>query len=254
MSVNSSGLSQISRIAIASILAVALLASAVVISFSDNANAADGAVSAKKSTVLGADASLRGALCPQSCSALAIVSGFQAEVDGDSSPYRVPFDGNVTKWMIALGKPSASQRDFFEARFGVAPKAGIGVIRPRTVAGKKEYKLVKRSPVIGLNRYLGDVAAIPLEKKLAVKKGDFIVLTVPTWAPALASRTLPNPANPNRPLPDLNYSWRASRDRTVCAKSPNMKNSQPQMKINSTVPYGCRFTSAQLLYRVKITN
>lgn len=252
MSVNSSGLSRITQIAIAAVLGATLLASVLIVGSSDRANAADGAVSAKRSTVLGADASLRGALCPASCSALAIVSGFQASVDGDSTPYRVPFNGKVTKWTIALGKPSMTQRDFFEERFGVTPKAGIGVIRPVTVAGKKQYKLVKRSPIIGLNKYLGDVAAIPLEKKLAVKKGDYVVLTVPTWAPALASRTVPNPANPDKTLPDTSFSWRASRDRTVCAKSPNMKNSQPQLKVNSKVPYGCRFTAAQLLYRVKV--
>ncbi|MGB0121493.1 MAG: hypothetical protein WBP55_11135 [Solirubrobacterales bacterium] len=254
MSVNSSGLSRITRIMIAAVLGTMLLAGALVVSTSDRADAADGAVKAKRTEVLGADASLRGALCPENCSALAIVSGFQAGIDGAPNPYRVPFNGKIVKWMISLGKPTSSQRNFFEQRFGVKPKAGIGVVRPVTVAGRKQYKLVKRSPVIGLNRYLGKVAPIKLEKSVRVKKGDYVVLTVPTWAPALASKTLPNPANPNRPLPDTGYNWRASRDRTVCGKTPNMKNSQPQTKLKSKVYYGCKFSSAQLLYRVKITS
>lgn len=237
------------RIMFAAILGAALLVATFAIGTAGNADA-DSSVRAKKTRVLGAIGELPEPLCPLNCSALAIVTGFQAEIDGVGNPYRIPFNGYVTRWKISLGSVNKMQREFFEERFGPKPKAGISVLKPVTVNGKREFKLEKRSPIEGLNKYLGDVASIPLERRIKVKKGWYVALTVPTWAPALARVE----TNSTPPKADMTYSWRAGRERDTCAQDPNMKNSEPQMEVGSKRAYGCRFSGEQLLYRVKVTN
>ncbi len=248
MSLKTFGTNRKSRVLFAAFLGAALLVATLAVGSANNANA-DSSVRAKKTKVLGAIGELPDALCPLNCSALAIVSGYQAEIDGVGNPYRIPFDGYVTKWKISLGSVTKSQRNFFEKRFGRKPKAGISILKPVTVGGKKKYKLQKRSPVIGLNRYLGDVASIGLDKRIPVKKGWYVALTVPTWAPALASVDVGRPAKP-----DMDFSWRASRERDTCTQNPNMQNSEPQKEPGSKRTYGCRFSGEQLLYRVKVTS
>jgi hypothetical protein len=256
MSLNSHGLTRSTRILTAIILGAALMAGAFMISSSTDAKAGtDAAVSAKKKTnVLGAIGKFPKALCPDNCEALAIVSGFQAEINGINNPYRVPYNGYITKWKIGLGKVDKMQRDFFAERFGRKPKAGLSVLKPVKVNGKRRYKLMKRSHVEGLNKYMGKVSSITLKKPIPVKRGWYVALTVPTWAPALATYKADG-------KPDGDYSWRASRDRirisktkTSCDQAPNMNNSEPQQEVGSKRQYGCRFEGAQMLYRVKVTN
>lgn len=230
-------------------MGAALVVAALTVGSAGNANA-DSSVRAKKTKVLGDIGKLPDALCPQNCSALAIVSGYQAEIDGIRNPYRIPFNGHVLRWKIKLGSVTKSQRNFFQKRFGKSPKAGISILKKVKVAGKTKYKLLKRGPVVGLNQYLGETASIKLEKRIAVKKGWYVALTVPTWAPALAR--VKTDAKPSKP--DLTYSWRASREPDTCEQTPNMQNSEPQTKTKSKRSYGCKFSAEQLLYHVKVTN
>ncbi|MBK5233930.1 MAG: hypothetical protein JJE13_13235 [Thermoleophilia bacterium] len=243
------GTNRKSHLFFAAFLGAALLVAALTIGSAGSANA-DSSVRAKKTKVLGAIGKLPEPLCPgKDCSALAIVSGFQADIDGVSNSYRIPFNGFVTKWKISLGDVTKSERTFFQKLFGKKPKAGISILKPVKVDGKREYKLMKRSPIVGLNKYLGDVASIPLARRIKVKKGWYVALTVPTWAPALGEVI-----DPTTKKPDMDFSWRASRERDTCEDDPNMKNSEPQMEPNSKRSYGCRFYGRQLLYRVKVTN
>ena len=46
-------------------------------------------------------------------------------------------------------------------------------------------------------------------------------------------------------------SWVASRDRTTCTQKVTMRNSQPQIDVNSLASYGCRFNGA-LTYGVRV--
>ena len=242
MSLKTFGANPKSRLFFAALVGAALLVAALTIGSANNANA-ESSVRAKKTKVLGAIGKLPEPLCPIDCEALAIVSGFQSEIGGIDNPYRVPFNGSITKWKISLGSVDKSQRMYFENRFGSKPKAQLSVLKPVTVDGKRQFRLMKRGPVEGLNKYLGDVASISLKKPIAVKKGWFVALTIPTWAPALSFVT-----------PKDDFNWRASREKDTCAKPPNMNTSEPQQKVHSARTYGCRFVGAQLLYRVKVTN
>ncbi len=59
---------------------------------------------------------------------------------------------------------------------------------------------------------------------------------MPTWAPAFA-----------QDLPDTNV-WRASRAPGTCTNSTDIRQGEPQEKLNRRATYGCKYTTARLLY------
>lgn len=202
-------------------------------------------------------------LCPDRCSGLAIVSGIQAKAGGVGNAYRVPFVGNITRWRIKLGDPNMSQKRFFEQRFGVQPQAAIGVLAKKEQGGQIVYKLRRRSQIQNLGRYFGRTATFNLAQPMKVNKGDYVALIVPTWAPVLSvppACEVVNGKVRNAPVCDQfnkNNSWVASRTRQQCfnpdgsAKPINMNTSQAQIKVDSLLPYGCRFNGA-LTYGVRV--
>jgi hypothetical protein len=250
---------------------VALLAGLAIMSGpGNNAGAADapaadqavategGASAAGQAVYLGRPSAKRIPLCPQRCSGLAIVSGFQAKAGGVANAYQVPFVGKITRWRIKLGKPNASDMKFFQNRFGMQPQAAIGVLAKRTQNGQIVYKLRRRSQVQNLTNFLGKTATFNVPG-IKVNKGDYVALLVPTWAPALSTpracqliNTSGDVVNPTVcDQFNQNNSWVASRNRKTCNQKPNMKNSQAQTKINSVASYGCRFNGA-LTYGVRV--
>ncbi len=131
-----------------------------------------------------------------------------------------------------LGKPNATQVKFFNANEGGASEAGIAILR----AQKKPnltYKLIAQSPPVKLQSYFGKTAQFPLERTIAVKKGDIVALTVPTWAPALALGF------------GKDTSWRASRSKSQCASTSAQST---QTAIGSAVQYFCLYQTARLTY------
>jgi hypothetical protein len=170
--------------------------------------------------------------CPSSpCLAVSRTTGFQAKVGAVNKPLVVRRDGSVVAWTIMLGKPNATQIKFFNANEGGVAQAGIAILRPQPK--RLTYKLVAQSPPIALQRYFGTTVEFPLETTLAVKKGDVVALTVPTWAPALA----------------LGFghetSWRASRSKAQCASTSTLST---HTQIGSSVQYYCLYQTARLAY------
>ncbi|MCB0863695.1 MAG: hypothetical protein KDB66_10890 [Solirubrobacterales bacterium] len=247
------------RTVIASALAgfIALLAGLAILTGPGNqADAAPG-----KAVYLGKASAKRIALCPERCQSVVIVSGFQAKAGGIGNAYRVPFVGNVTRWRLKLGKPTMKDRAFFQQRFGAVPQAAIGILAKKEQGGKIVYKLRRRSAIQNLNRFLGKTATFNLAQPIKVNKGDYVALIVPTWAPALSvpeacSTVMVNGKAQMKNPPvcrqfNANNSWVASRDRTTCSQAVTMKNSQPQIDVNSLASYGCRFNGA-LTYGVRV--
>lgn len=95
------------------------------------------------------------------------------------------------------------------------------------------YRLVAATPLVKLEPYFGMTAQFALETTIPVKKGDVIVLTSPTWAPALALGQ------------GKSTTWQASRPKEDCAKT-----SEPTAQIHVGVvrEYGCRYVEARLTY------
>ncbi|MEA2219780.1 MAG: hypothetical protein QOJ35_2406 [Solirubrobacteraceae bacterium] len=139
--------------------------------------------------------------CPDNCQALTRTTGYQAKVGPDRGLYQAPANGRIVAWSIALGKPGPKQTAFFEERYGGAARAAVVVLDPGT---KLSRSVVAKAPLQQLTDYFGQTVQFPLVDTLPIRKGQYVALTVPTWAPALqiglASDT----------------SWRSSRAETGC--------------------------------------
>jgi hypothetical protein len=177
--------------------------------------------------------------CPASpCLAVSRTTGFQVKVATNTTLMNAPKAGTIVAWTINLGKPNATQVKFFNANEGGAAEAGIAVLR----AEKKPnltYKLIASSPTVKLEKYFGKTAQFPLERTIAVKKGDIIALSVPTWAPALALGF------------GKDTSWRASREKKQCSSTSSQST---QTSIGAAVQYYCLYQTARLTYSATLVS
>ncbi len=173
--------------------------------------------------------------CPTSpCFAISRTTGYQAKVGTNRGLMKAPESGRIVAWTIRLSKPGARQIAFFNERLGGAPSAGITVLRP----GKRLFgRVVTQSPVVELTPFLGQTIQIPLETTLAVKKGQLIGLTVPTWAPALATGL------------GSDTSWRASRKAGDCDDTATQT---AQSTIRDLAQYRCLYQKVRLSYSATI--
>ena len=172
------------------------------------------------------------ASCPATpCLAVSRTTGFQARVGVTNKPLTAPRSGSIVAWTITLGKPNATQIKFFNANEGGVAEAGIAILRiqPKPLT----YKLIAQSPPVKLQPYFGKTAEFPLETTLAVKKGDVVALTVPSWAPALALGF------------GKDTSWRASRSKSQCSSTSALST---HTQIGSPMQYFCLYQTARLTY------
>ena len=140
--------------------------------------------------------------CPtRPCFAVSRTTGYQAKVGPTRGLMKIPAHGRIVAWTIRLSKPSRSQISFFNRRLGGEASAGISVLKP----GARLFGRVQaQSPVVQLQPFFGQTVQFPLEQSLPARKGQLVALTVPTWAPALATNL------------GSDTSWRASRPAGEC--------------------------------------
>jgi hypothetical protein len=170
--------------------------------------------------------------CPASpCLAVSRTTGFQLKVAKNTTLMTVPRSGSIVAWTVMLGKPNATQIKFFNANEGGAAEAGVAILRAQKP--KLTWKLIASSPTVKLRPYFGKTAQFPLERTIAVKKGDVVAITVPTWAPALALGF------------GKDTSWRASRAKSQCASTSAQST---HTSIGSSVQYFCLYQTARLTY------
>ena len=221
------------RVAIALSLA-ALLALLVTLGASAGA-----ATTSKTTVVLGDTGTLPDPSCPDSpCQAIGSVTGFQVSTDQGSLPFRVRKDGKVKSWTLTLSEPTSSQRSFFNSFFGTPPEARLAILRRIPETNPPRYSLRAQGSIQVLSPYLGQT--VRFGANLRVQKGDIVGLTVPTWAPAFAQG-----------LPSTN-AWRASREAGMCVDATDVRQGEPQMKVGRHATYGCRYSTARLLYTVTV--
>jgi hypothetical protein len=177
--------------------------------------------------------------CPANCLVVPNVSGIQTSLPSGAAPYRVPANGRITAWKLFLGKPSAGDRKALNDMFGSPPQASISVLQKVNTSKGVKFRLQRKSPVIGLNRFLGTVATFRLAKPLRAVKGQFVALSVPTWAPAFASG-----------LNRRQYTWRASRQPGKC--TTGTATIRPQLLVGSKRYYSCKYTGSRLLFTARI--
>ena len=177
---------------------------------------------------IGGTASQAAPTCPTTpCQAVSRTTGYQAKVLKSRATYIVPADGRIVAWTINLGAPDKRQTDFFNGNFGES-SAGLTILRR---APHLFHRVVGQTPIEKLAPYFGTRVQFPLTASIAVKKGQVVALTVPTWAPALTQ------------LLNDGSSWRASRPKGKCDKTTVQT---AQTKMGQRVQYRC-------LYRARLT-
>jgi hypothetical protein len=185
--------------------------------------------------------------CPgDPCRATGHMTGYQVmqlkQRDGDrvtEFPTRVR---NRNGWLVGfslrLGKPTAEQTKFFNTLWGKPARARVSVLAPEPPKGDRRnrpqrYRLHNQSEVFELNRFFGKKAWFTLKRRMHVRKGQVIALTLPTWAPVLAT--------------DLRGKerWRSSRNRERCE---NVERQAARQDVGKLRDYRCLHTTARLLF------
>jgi hypothetical protein len=224
------------RIALAGVLAAAAVFAGLVY----GAGGAGAAAAPKVTVVLGETPSNPDPSCPEDpCRGIASVTGFQVSNDNTKLPFRAPFDGTVKSWTITLSQPTDKQRAFFNNTFGRPPEAHLAVLKRVPRSHPPVYRLRNQSAIRVLSPYLGRTPKFRLGKPLRVRKGDIVALSVPTWAPAFAFNL------------GAKNVWLSSRAPGRCGPNASLKG-RPQQKVNSKRVYGCRYTTARLLYTATV--
>ena len=180
------------------------------------------------------------------CRATGRMTGYQMEqlkvADGDRVrrfPTRVRRrNGWLVAFSLTLGDPNADQRQFFNRLWGKPAQARISILDPKPREGdrknrRQRYRLHNQSPVFDVTPWFGKKAWFTLRKRMHVSKGQVIALTLPTWAPVLAT--------------DLSRKekWRSSRHRDHCDE---LERNSARQKIGKVREYRCRHSTARLLF------
>lgn len=189
----------------------------------------------KTTVILGNTATTPDPSCPElPCQAVGSVTGFQVNNGQTSLPFAVHHDGTIKAWTLTLSQPTNKQRSFFNGFFGTPPEARLAILRRVAGTNPPRYTLVSQGAIKVLSPYFGQT--VKFASNLPVEKGDIVGLTVPTWAPAFAQN-----------LPATNV-WRASREEGTCTNSTDIRQGEPQLKIGRRATYGCKYSTARLLY------
>jgi len=222
-----------SRLTIASGVAGCLMALLVLVA------GAVAATSSRTTVVLGGTASTPDPSCPElPCQAVGSVTGFQVSTDQGGLPFRVRKDGTVKSWTLTLSEPTSKQRSFFNGFFGTPPEARLSILRRVPGSEPPRYNLRRQGSVHVLSPYLGQT--VKFGANLKVEKDDIVGLTIPTWAPAFAQGL------------SAKNAWRASREEGKCTNTTAVRQGEPQEKVGARATYGCRYSTARLLYTATV--
>ena len=194
-----------------------------------------GAAVEKTTVTLGATSTTPDPSCPNlPCQAVGSVTGFQVSTDQNQSPFLVRTDGTIKSWTLTLAQPTNSQRSFFNGFFGTPPEARLAILRRVPGTNPPRYNLRRQGAIKVLSPYLGQT--VKFGASLKVEKNDIIGITVPTWAPIFSQEL------------SASNVWRASREPGACTNSTQIRQGQPQEAIGKRATYGCKYSTARLLY------
>jgi hypothetical protein len=174
------------------------------------------------------------------CVAAVRMTGYQGRASGGpKNPYYIRRDGVLVAFTVQLAKPTAEEVAFFNNNFGTPSTARISVLRRGdTRKTRLDHRLIRQSDRFTLNRYFGSKPTFVFDQPIPVRKGNWIGLTVSTWAPLLAT-----------PIAQANW-WRSSRPKGSC-EPPEFGMRQFALEdLREVAQFGCTYHGARLLYTV----
>jgi hypothetical protein len=187
------------------------------------------------SVVLGQTSTVPDPSCPGlPCQAVGSVTGFQVSNGQTQSPFLIKHAGTIKSWTLTLAQPTDKQRSFFNGFFGTPPEARLAILRRVPGTNPPRYNLRAQGSIKVLSPYLGQT--VKFGSSLKVERNDIVGITVPTWAPTFSQG-----------LPSTNV-WRASRAPGTCTNSTDIRQGEPQQTVGQRATYGCRYSTARLLY------
>jgi hypothetical protein len=178
--------------------------------------------------------------CPANpCEAAVRVTAIQGRAaGGPKDPYFIRRDGWLVAFTVTLSKPTDEQIDFFNDNFGTPPGVQLAVLRRgNTRQTRLNYRLVAQSETFEVDDYFGSSPTFVLEQPLRVQRGNWVGITVDTWAPMFANKL------------SRGEWWRSSRAKRSC-DPPRSLNQFAMEELRQTSVFGCTYHGARLLYTV----
>lgn len=187
------------------------------------------------------------------CSVFTRATAFQVKSSaqpGFRQLSRVPANGSLVAWSLALPKVLPTCTTGFNAGYSGGSTGRISVLRRAPVRGRPyhRYKLVAQSPSVKLRPFFGSQPSFALDAPIRVARNDIIAVTTDTWLPAFTARP-----------EDAGSSYRASRPAGKCAMKKsddyiNGKTARMHTVINQIRIYGCAYTGARLHYNATVVD
>jgi hypothetical protein len=173
------------------------------------------------------------------CVAAVRMTGYQGRASGGpKNPYYIRRDGHLVAFTVQLSKPTSEEVDYFNSNFGSPSIARISVLRRGdTRKTRLQHRLIRQSERFTLNPYFGSKPTFVFDKPIPVKEGNWIAITVPTWAPLLAT-----------PVARENW-WRSSRAKDSCDPPKSLRQFAME-DLREVNTFGCTYHAARLLYTV----
>jgi hypothetical protein len=173
------------------------------------------------------------------CVAAVRMTGLQGRSSGGrKNPYYIRRDGHLVAFTLQLAKPTAEENGFFNDNFGTPSTARISVLRRGdTRKTRLSYRLIRQSETFELDRYFGSRPTFVFDEPIPVKEGNWIAITVPTWAPLLSTN-----------LARTNW-WRSSRAKGSCEPPKSLRQFAME-DLRDVNVFGCTYHGARLLYTV----
>jgi len=169
------------------------------------------------------------------------VTGYQdTAANTKDDPYLIRRGGRITAFTVKLGKVTSgepnAQKEFFDSRFDAPAAVQISIVRRGQKRRRRnDHRVVAESGIFPVDDYFGSSPTFVLDKPLNVKRGNIVALTIPTWAPVLATRQ------------SRGDFWRSSRPEDQCGTGEqNAPDSVQERRDLST--WGCNYRGERLLY------
>ncbi len=181
--------------------------------------------------------------CPGTpCYAISRTTGYQSRSGVKKSPLVVTRDGRIVAWTVSLGKPTSKQIKFFDSKLGGEATAQLTILSvtkksTKTPKAKDGAVVSRQGELVKLKPYFGKTVQFALQRSILVKKGQIIALTVPTWAPALATGL------------DSSTVWNASRGKGQCEDTQTQTS---QLAVKQFSDFYCKYTTARITYSAQI--